>query len=103
MHLFEKDEVLSIVENHSCGTAACLAGHAAILAWQEGQCLDIIDIEAAAEKWLDISGEVLFYGGWKTLTEEEPDLRSLTLSEAIQEVKHIIKTGDVVEYDSEDC
>ena len=97
---FERDEVLEIVETHSCGTTACLAGHAAILAWQEGQCLDISDIEPAAEKWLDISGEDFFYGGWKTIdVDDDPDMFSLCLSEAITEIKHIIKTGDVAEYE----
>ncbi len=98
---FERDEVIDIVETHACGTTACLAGHAAILAWDEGQCLDISGIEAAAEKWLDINGEDLFYGGWKTVDSEagSPDLESLTLKEAIVEVKHIIKTGDVAEYE----
>ena len=32
-----KEDALDIVDNHPCGTAACLAGHAAILAWQEGE------------------------------------------------------------------
>ncbi len=100
---FNKDAVIDIVENHPCGTAACLAGHAGILAWSEGECLDINDIELAAEKWLDISGEELFYGGWKTLNNglgnDDPDLGTLCLSEAITEVKHIIKTGDVAEYE----
>ncbi len=102
LHPFEKDEVIQVMKVHACGTTACLAGHAAILAWDEGECLDIKEIEAAAEKWLDISGEDLFYGGWKTLNDgngnDDPDLGSLCLSEAIIEIKHIIKTGNVAEY-----
>ncbi len=102
LYYFGRDEIIDVVENHPCGTTACLAGYAAILAWQEGQCLDIKDIERAAEKWLDISGEDLFYGGWKNLGDDDPDLGSLTLKEAIVEVKRIIKTGDVAEY-NEGC
>ncbi len=100
LYPFEKDEVIEIINNHSCGTTACLAGHAAILAWQEGKCLDINDIKAAAEKWLDINGEDFFFGNWKSLSDSDyTHLSDLTLKEAITEIKYIIKTGKVAEYE----
>lgn len=56
-------------EEHACGTVACLAGHAALLAWQSGDVpkkrnAKVVDV---ATKWLELDvGEVqrLFHGLW---------------------------------------
>ena len=86
--IFLSENALSIMKEHPCGTNACLAGHAAILAWEEGKYLDLSPADAA-EKWLDLRDNEagLFYGSWFSL-EEEKSLDELTLEEAITELEY---------------
>ena len=81
--------IMWIMGSHSCGTAACIAGHAAILAWREGA--EKTRIVLTAEEWLDLDGYSLFYGDWST-NDEEKCLSSLTAEDAIKELKYLVAT-----------
>ncbi len=86
---FRSYTVMPIVKNHICDTSACLAGHAAILAWNEGKYRKE-RLSTAAELWLDLDAcetDKLFYGGWETL-DEHKGLELLTVEEAIIELKY---------------
>ena len=82
------------VETHPCGTVACLASHAAIIAWQSG---DVprkrnVSIRDLAAEWLGLSNRDaidLFVGKW----EDRPDdagIEDLTKAQAITELTRLI-------------
>lgn len=82
------------VEKHPCGTAACLAGHAALLAWQNGDVpkKQHVSIKDVATEWLGLDWEAahrLFHGYWGN----ESDcalLPQLTKAQAIDELTRLI-------------
>lgn len=88
-------DVCCIVEEHSCGTVACLAGHAALLAWQSGDVPKEQNdcIEEVARRWLgmtDSSANDLFFGNWNNETRTVL-LRDLTKRQAIAELTRLIE------------
>ncbi len=81
-------EVLDVVENHPCGTVACIAGHAAILAWLEDDRYHNYDIKYTAEYWLGLTSSEaskLFYAHWNGGL-----LQSTTKQQAIDHLKSLI-------------
>ncbi len=88
--LSDEDGVMEIVEEHPCGTQACLAGHAAILAWEEGGQSGYYIRETAAI-WLDLStGQSisLFHDQWHV---DVKDYSNRTKEEAVAELQFLIK------------
>lgn len=85
--------VCRAVEKHSCGTVACISGHAAILAWQSGDMpKSRKSIPEVAAKWLGLDeweANSLFYGHWpgrpRGLLMSE-----ITKSQAITELTRLI-------------
>ncbi len=93
-----RGDVLSIVKEHPCGTVACLAGHAAILAWQEGD-LSVPEywegnpIFQAARKFLGLTGsqaDHLFYGYWSPIRERK-GISKIPKTHAIKELTRLIE------------
>ena len=82
-------EILHAAETHACGTAACIAGHAALLAWQtDAPKSSRGTMFYTAERWLDLSDKDacrLFMGRWS-----ENRLRDITLDEAVAELRRLI-------------
>lgn len=86
--------ICNAVEKHPCGTAACLAGHAALLAWQSGDVSKWhknVDIENVAAEWLGLDYVVaneLFMGRWPG---EYKYLSDITKPQAIAELTRLIE------------
>lgn len=81
-------------EEHACGTAACLGGHAALLAWQSG---DVVPkkrgakVEDVAAEWLGLNSREahqLFCGRWDAV--HWLPLRCITKAQAITELTRLI-------------
>ena len=87
--------IMNAVEKHPCKTAACLAGHAAILGWESGEISKksgILSVQSAARKWLGLDGDQahnLFYGYWSKSKRDE-DLGNLTKAKALTELRRLI-------------
>ena len=85
--------ICNVVEKHSCGTAACLAGHAAILAWQSGDIPKFrknMNVSTVAAEWLGLDSfksHNLFMGQWGG---QNKLLRKITKPEAIAELTRLI-------------
>ncbi len=96
-----KVEILDVVEEHACGTVACLGGHAAYLAWKEGDkdyvrdikskdfvSDDLIDVYYTARRWLGLTGAQaysMFLGRWS-----HKELHQITMEDAIDHLKSMI-------------
>ena len=83
--------ICRIAEEHPCGTAACLAGHAALLAWQSGDMPKKrgVDINAVATEWLGLTFDEawdLFTGQWTYNY-----LFNITKAQAITELERLIE------------
>ncbi len=83
------------VETHSCGTVACLAGHAAILAWQSGDMPKKkgVSIKHVAVDWLGLDDNEtsdLFYGRWSALPFAT-SIWEITKAQAIAELTRLIE------------
>ena len=81
-------------EKHPCGTAACLAGHAALIAWQNGDMPKTrgIHTEIVASKWLGLNwsqSHNLFRGYWGNAAYPA-NLWGLTKARAITELTRLI-------------
>ncbi len=92
----DPEEICDITKNHPCGTVACLAGHAAILAWESGDVdkspWGASSIRDAAQEWLDLpdaTADRLFMGNWPG-TSSDRALQTLTKAEAIIELNRMI-------------
>jgi len=92
-------EICEIVSAHACGTAACLAGHAALEAWESGDVDTKVygSVQEVAQMWLGLSywrAKSLFHGHWnnETLTD---DLSSLTVEKAITELNRLIELKEL--------
>ena len=94
----DANTICHVVETHSCGTAACLAGHAAILARQSEGALALktkdesTHIKYVAKEWLDLTYEQsdrLFHGSWKSLPFYI-NLKDLTKKQACTELTRLI-------------
>lgn len=94
----ELSRILTIVDEHPCGTVACLAGHAAIIAAQEG--LSPLDcsffghgeIFSTAAEFLDLTeeeAERLFYGRW--YSGYYGNLSKIPKHAAIRELTRVIR------------
>jgi len=86
--------ILRAAEEHPCGTAACLAGHAALLAWQSGDIWPqrAFGVRSVAAKWLGLDyneSHDLFVGNWDGQHRDEL-LEDLTKSQAITELTRLI-------------
>lgn len=82
--------VLDIMENHSCGTVACIAGHAAIAAWGKGEYLER-DIFDTARLWLGLNHKQafdLFYDNWSG-----KNMTRVSKRETIAHLKALIERG----------
>jgi len=85
------------VSIHHCGTSACMAGHAILLSgegksavrsWDSVTCFDY------ARDWLgltNIEAKHLFYGHFNP----NCNLDSISLEQAIKQLDHMIKTGEI--------
>ena len=81
-------------EEHPCGTAACLAGHAALIAWQNGDMprKRYVYADDVATEWLgldDWEACALFTGNWAGLPEYT-NLEDTTKPQAITELTRLI-------------
>jgi len=91
-------EIYRIAKEHSCGTAACLAGHAALEAWESGD-MEVskgYSVQEVAQEWLGLTNwraNSLFHGQWdnKALDRE---LGDLTKAEAITELNRLIELSE---------
>lgn len=88
--------ILQIVDEHACGTVACLAGHAAILAAQKGATrpLDCShgEIFHTAAEFLgltELEADNLFYARWSPHYVGE--LSKVPKSSAIEELTRLIE------------
>ncbi len=95
------EEFIETVENHACGTVACLAGHAAILAIEEGG-LEAIErssdwIYQTARVYLELGSmeaDDLFYGRWWKGYGVRL-LRHIPKSLAVKELTRLIEKAEV--------
>lgn len=95
MSLYQRDNILDTVKNHPCGTVACLAGQATIIAFQENFQTDIscsrnifIDVASA---WLELNPRqagYLFFGHWHRRMGPLADVKK---SEAINVLTRLIE------------
>ena len=93
-YLLSPAAICRAVETHPCGTAACLAGHAALIAWESG---DIprkrsAHIKDVAMEWLGLDGREthkLFYGCWGN-AGSPAIISALTKPQAITELTRLI-------------
>jgi len=90
----DPEVICQIVAEHPCGTAACLAGHAALEAWESGdmKVSKGVRVQETAQMWLGLeyhAAKSLFHGHWggELLMG---DLDVLTVDEAITEVNRLI-------------
>ncbi len=84
-------EVKHIAETHVCGTVACLAGHAVLLAAEEDFKPTSNTLEDIAQRWLDLSNKEawhLFQGKWS----DQYNLRNISKEDAINHLNSLIKT-----------
>jgi len=93
--IMDPEDMCKVVKDHPCGTAACLAGHAALIAWQSGE-IEITEdssVEGTAEEWLGFGfteSKCLFRGHWG----REPlkgRIEDLTIEQAIDELNRLIE------------
>jgi len=79
--------VMDAVTNHACGTVACIAGHAAILSWQDKKSVkDNVRDTAASFLGLDrLSAQRLFLGMWS-----RKNMVDITIEEAITQLDRLI-------------
>ena len=82
-------------EKHPCGTAACVAGHAALIAWQSGDMPKerrAVSIQNVAADWLgldDWDARSLFTGNWENIPHYTA-LEDITKAQAITELTRLI-------------
>lgn len=90
-----RSEILEIVKEHPCGTVACLAGHAAILAWEEGASGRKSISDTAGEfLGLDLDeADELFYAKWRPSSVSFSDV---TRSAAIKELTRLIEQEEKI-------
>ena len=98
--LWNREEIVGIIETHVCNTTACLAGQAIALAVEEGF-RPLGTVQDTATQWLELTkmeAYDLFHGRWlgweennEDEVENEPDLEVLTLDMAIVEVTRLIR------------
>ena len=83
------NDAFEAAQAHSCGTVACLAGHAALIAWQSDDIeLDNQKIEEVAREWLGLThpeATLLFMGSWANRA-----LHLISKEEAIEYLTRII-------------
>ena len=79
-----RGDVLYTVENHACGTDACIAGHAAYLAWaldyDKGEV--IANVAQGSLELTDVERYNLFHGHWSN-----KELSQVTRAETIAHLK----------------
>ena len=97
-------EVCHIVDENFCGTNACIAGHASILAYEDGSVKpnDKRSISDIGETWLGLDLETasfLFYGEWGSLQDNNRGLSGLTKEEAITELERLISLKEQQDHD----
>lgn len=98
------DAIMSRISN-PCGTSACIAGEAALLAKQEYEnefdtvFENIEGVHGVAQEYLDLTGDQsfwLFFG-----TFNYGDLDTVTKKQAIEAIDFMIDNGNNVDYDDE--
>ncbi len=80
-------DIKDVIKDHSCGTVACIAGHAMVLLLEEDFPLRSSVSHTAAD-WLELDPDEshnLFYGHWTAHERFE-----ITKKEAIKELKYLI-------------
>ena len=84
-----------VAETHACGTVACIAGHAALLATEEDTRFMVSNehVEKVARDWLELEEEEAFHlfqgHGWiKTCVLED-----VTKTKAIDHLKELVEQG----------
>ena len=90
--------IMNAVEKHPCKTAACLAGHAAILGWESGEISkqrNAGSVHRLAREWLELSHEQshdLFFGYWGKNKERlgHTPFKQLTKANALTELRRLI-------------
>ena len=90
-------KLIETVETHACGTVACLAGHTAIMAMEEGWSAETDPygnwVYNLARGYLGLElGEAddLFYGRWWSKYQIK-NLSDISKAEAIKELTRLIK------------
>ncbi len=92
--MMDKNIIRQVIEKHPCGTVACLAGHAAILAWKEGEVDNAGEdnpIFETAQKFLGLThnqARHLFYGHWSPKNLHQ--LTKIPKTHAIKELTRLI-------------
>jgi len=99
----EKEEILSTIKEHPCGTTACLAGFATILAWEEDFPLIKADDRrffSIGKKFLGLStdeADHLFYGRWPERTSGK--LKGIPKTHAIKELTRLIDLEELSSFE----
>ena len=93
-NLISPAAICRAAEEHPCGTVACLAGHAALLAWQSGDVpkkrgAKLVDVAA---EWLGLNSSEasdLFFGHWNN-RRRKCVLSDFTKAQATTELTRLI-------------
>ena len=93
-----RDKIMDIVQSHVCGTVACIAGHAAVLAWEENPTLGG-RVEDVAADWLGLDPtqeHALFMGYWEATAAGRLSLSDprLNLEAAITELRRMVRENE---------
>ena len=75
---------------HSCGTIACIAGHAVLVSGQKGFIQSYFN---KAKRWLGLTEEEAVYLFNGSFTRK--CIQDITLEDGILQLNHMIETGEV--------
>ena len=96
MGLLPPEELLEVVEDHPCGTVACLSGQVAIMSLQEGNKIEDPHgnwLFREAKRYLGLTeheADSLFYGHWWKHYYRK-SLSLISKAEAIRELTRLIE------------
>ncbi len=85
--------IKDIINVYTCGTSACIAGQAVVLAINEGAEINCLEVDDNARNWLGLSwseASRLFYGKWETSTYCR-SMKDITVEQAITELDFLIE------------
>ncbi len=91
-----RDSILDVVKTHPCRTVACLAGHAAILEWEDPKSpisggMEISNTAAESLGLTRGQADHLFLGRWSSKTRVYGGLTNISKAETIRELTRLIE------------
>lgn len=90
--LHRPSAIIRAAETHACGTVACIAGHAALLAWLDGAPRRSgVSVHRVAHDWLRLDfmeSYDLFMGRWTGKR-----IHDITVKDAVAELRRMIAVG----------